>query len=95
MLITSYSSYGIFGADTEDSLARQRHTRQEECLVNSELLSESNVAEVLFALPDGDDFTTLAEDLDDELLGGVLRQAAHKHRLTARRALPGGRRGKV
>ena len=76
-------------------MSRQELTRQEESLVHRELLGESDVAEVLLALADGDDFTTLAEHLHDELLGGVLWQAAHEHCLTARRALPGGRRGKV
>ena len=48
-------------------------TRQEEGLVHGKLLSESDVAEVLLALADGDYFPALAEDLHDELLCSVLR----------------------
>lgn len=55
------------------------------------LLSETDVTEVLLALPDGNDTSTLLKNLHDELLCGVLWQTTHKHRLTARGSLSGGR----
>lgn len=70
-------------------------TRQEESLVHSKLFSESDVAEVFLAFAYGGDIATLSEDLHDELLCGVLRQTADKHRLTPWRAISRGWRGKV
>ena len=73
-----------------------RHlTREEESLVHSELLSKSDVAEVLLALSDGSDIPTLAEDVRDELLSSVFRQTTDEYRLTPWRAFPRGRRRKV
>jgi len=70
-------------------------TRQEKSLVHSELLRKSDMAEVFLAFAYSCDITALSEDLHDELLGGVLRQTTNKHRLTPRRALSCGWRGKV
>lgn len=70
-------------------------TGQEERLVHHVLLAESDVAEVLLALADGADITTLLEHLHNQLFCGVLWQASHKHRLAAGRALPGGRRRQI
>lgn len=53
------------------------------------------MAEVLLALADGRDIAALSENLHDELLGGILRQTAHKHCLAPRGALTRGRRWQV
>lgn len=70
-------------------------TGQEEGLVHCLLLGETNVAEVLLALADGDDVAALLEHLDDQLLCSVLWQPTHKHRLTARRSLSRGWRWQI
>lgn len=53
------------------------------------------MAEVLLALTDGGDLSALVEHLPDNLLGGVLRQTSHEHRLTAGRTLACRGRGQV
>ena len=73
----------------------QQLTGQEESLVHGELLSKSDMAKVLLAFADGGDIAALSEDLHDQLLVCVLWQTADKHRLTARRTLSRGWRGKV
>lgn len=53
------------------------------------------MAEVLLALADGRNVAALSENFHDELLGGILRQTAHKHCLAPWGALSRGGRWQV
>lgn len=58
-------------------------TRQIEGFVYHILLSKANVTEVLFALPDSNDFSTLLEYFHNDLFCPIFRQATHKYCLTS------------
>lgn len=74
---------------------RNTPTREIKRLVHHELLSKADVAEILLALPNGDDLPALLKHLHDDLLRAVLWQPPNKHRLTARGSLSCRWRGKI
>lgn len=67
------------------------YTWQEQGFVHCLLLGKADVTEVFLALPDRNDTSALFKQFHDELLCRVLRQTTHKHRLTSRGSLSGGR----
>lgn len=58
-------------------------TRQIKGFVHHKLLSKANVTEVLFALPDSNDLSTLLEYFHNDLFCPIFRQATHKNCLTS------------